>query len=133
MMPTTATPADRRMILSTLWIFALFNYLYADFVTLMVSPATTQMAARMSEIAVLGLAILMETAVLMVVLARVLPHRQNRWCNIAAGILHTVFVASTIVRGVPPLYYIFFAAIEITCTGFIVWYAWSWRQAPLAA
>ena len=56
------------MILSTLWIFALFNYLYADFVTLLVSPATTQMAGRMSEIAVLALALLMETAVLMVVL-----------------------------------------------------------------
>jgi hypothetical protein len=133
MTTASATAGDRRTILSTLWIFALFNYLYADFVTLMVSPGTTQMAGQMSEVAVLGLAVLMETAILMVVLSRVLPHSANRWSNIAAGVLHTVFVAATMARGVPPLYYVFFAAIEIACTVFIVWYAWSWRQAPQTA
>ena len=25
-------------------------------------------------------------------------------------------------------YYIFFSAIEIACTLFIIWYAWTWRR-----
>ena len=126
--PRPSTPLDPGVLLSTLWVFALFNYLYADFVTLIVGPATTSMAARMSPLAVLGLAILMETAIAMVLLSRVLPYKANRWTNIVVGTVHTGFVASTMSSGVPPPYYLFFAVVEIACTGFIVWYAWRWRQ-----
>ena len=118
---------DPTVMLSTLWVFALFNYLYADFVTIIVSPATTNMASRMSPLAVLGLAMLMETAILMVLLSRVLPYVANRWTNIVVGAVHTLFVAATMSAGVPPLYYMFFAAVEIACTAFIIWYAWRWR------
>jgi hypothetical protein len=114
-------------MLSTLWVFALFNYLYADFVTLMVSPATTEMARKMSQGVILGLAVLMETAIVMVLLCRVLPYAANRWANIIAGVIHTLFVASTLTGGVPKPYYVFFAAIEMVCTLFIVWYAWRWQ------
>ena len=31
----TTEMKDRKVILSTLWIFAMFNYLYADFTSLM--------------------------------------------------------------------------------------------------
>ncbi len=77
---------------------------------------------------VLGFAVLMETAIAMVLLSRVLKYRANRWANIIAGIIHTAAVFLSLFVGTPALYYIFFATIEIACTLFIVWYAWKWPK-----
>jgi hypothetical protein len=121
-----ATAMDTKMKLSTLWIFALLNYIYADIFTLFFNnkAQTETMTAR----AVLGFAVLMETAIAMVLLSRVLKYTANRWTNIIAGVLHTAAVAWTLSGGTPAPYYIFFAAIEIACTLFIIWYAWRWRK-----
>jgi len=120
-------PVNRKAILSTLWIFVMFNYLYADILMMIVSPAIYQRAAGvMTAGTVLGLSALMELLIAMPRLARVLPYRPNRWMNIIAGVTGTGFVAVTLV-GHPPPYYVFFASLEIVCTVFIVWYAWTWR------
>ena len=42
--------------------------------------------------AVLGFAVLMETAIAMVLLSRVLKYGANRWANIIVGIIHTAAV-----------------------------------------
>jgi len=122
------TPAaDRKPLLSTLWIFTMFNYLYADLLMMIVSPAIYQRAAaKMTAGTVLGFSLLMEILIAMVLLPRILPHRVNRWANIFAGLLGTAFVAATL-GGNPPPYYVFFSSLEIVCTLFIVWYAWTWR------
>ncbi|MGH8623586.1 MAG: DUF6326 family protein, partial [Burkholderiales bacterium] len=77
----------------------------------------------------LGSAILIETAIAMVLLSRVLEYRANRWANIVIGVLHTAAVALSVFLGgtMPALYYLFFATIEIVCTSLIVWYAWTWK------
>ena len=120
----TVEMKDRKVILSTLWIFAMFNYLYADVFTSFFNPLKETMTAG----AVVGFAFLMETAIAMVLLSRILKYGANRWANIIAGIIHTAAVSlSLFATGtMPPLYYMFFAAIEIPCTLFIVWYAWKW-------
>jgi hypothetical protein len=133
-------PRERRVILSTLWIFAMFNYVYADILTLYFN-ATLQPARwkqfqagqigsiHVTQGFVLVGAILMETAIAMVLLARVLPYRSNRWANIIVGVVQTAEVAWSLTG--PEywnLFYFFFAAIEIACTLFIIWYAWTWRQ-----
>ena len=68
----------------------------------------------------------METAIAMVLLSRVLPYRANRWANILSGGFHTLFVAWSLIGDTPTSFYVMFAAIEVTCTLFIVWYAWKW-------
>jgi len=78
--------------------------------------------------AVVGFAFLMETAIAMVLLSRILKYGANRWANIVAGVIHTVLVSWTLCGGTPPAFYIFFAAIEILCTLFIIWYAWKWKS-----
>ena len=78
--------------------------------------------------AVLAFSVLMETAIVMVLLARVLPYRANRVANILAGVIHTLAVALSTFVGTPAPYYAFFAVIEIACTVFIIWYAFTWRQ-----
>lgn len=120
--------ADRKMILSTLWIFAALNYIYADVFSLYFYPGAQKATEGMAQGEVLGFAVLMETAIAMVILARVLKYRPNRWANILVAILHTLMVAWSLIGGMP-LYYLFFAAIEIACTLFIIWYAWTWPKA----
>ncbi len=122
----TTVLRDRKVILSTLWIFALLNYIYADIFTLTFNPATQ--SVTMAQGAIFAFAILMETSIAAVLLSRVLKYGINRWVNIIAGIINTALVSWTLFGEIPPSYYLFFAAIEITTTLFIVWYAWRWRQ-----
>ena len=122
----TTEMKDRKVILSTLWIFATLNYIYADVFTLFFNPAAHQMT--ITQGAVLVFAILMETAIAMVLLSRVLKYGVNRWANIIAGIIHTALVSWSLSVGTPLPFYIFFSSIEIACTLFIVWYAWRWRE-----
>ncbi len=127
---------DMKIRLSTLWVFAMFNYLYADIVTLMDPAALKEImtgqigSMQITQGFLLGAAILMETAIAMVLLSRVLEYRANRWANISIGILHTAAVLLSLFAGrtAPALYYIFFALIEIVCTSIIVWDAWRWKQ-----
>jgi len=83
----------------------------------------------------LGSAILIETAIAMVLLCRILEYKANRWANIIIGALHTAAVISSVFFGgtMPALYYLFFATIEIVCTSLIVWYAWRWKPAAALA
>jgi len=126
---------DMKVRLSTLWIFAMFNYLYADVTTLM-SPEGLKiiMSGSVGNMQItpgflLGTSILMETAIAMVLLSRVLNYPANRWANIIVGIIHTLAVLSSMFVGTPPaMYYLFFGTIEIACTLLIVWFAWKWRN-----
>ena len=124
----TVETKDRKVILSTLWIFAMFNYLYADVFSLFFNPAAHTETLPMSQEVVLAFAIMMETAIAMVLLSRFLKYGANRWANIIAGIFHTAFVAWSLTGASQALFYVFFASIEIVCTLFITWYAWKWRN-----
>jgi len=137
----TGSTIDARSLLSTLWIFAMFNYLYADVMGVMDPEGLRRLMTgtvgtlHVTQGFLLGAAILMETAIAMVLLARILPYRPNRWANMIVGVIHTLAVLSSMFVGTGvTLYYAFFAAIEIPCTCFIVWYAWRWpnpEAAPL--
>ena len=118
---------DKKVILSTVWIVALFNYLYADVFQLFFNPEVWDVTI-LTEGAMLGVAVLMETAIVMVLLSRVLKYRANRLTNIIVGIIHTALVIWSSSGETPAPYYIFFVAIEIACTVFIVQYAWRWRK-----
>lgn len=136
----TAKPRDRKVVLSTLWIFAMFNYVYADILTLYFNSALQPAAwkgvqsgqvgaTHITQGFVLVGAIVLETAIAMVLLARVLPCRANRWANIIAAVIQTVAVAGSLTGPVYwNLFYVFFSVIEIACTLFIIWYAWTWHR-----
>jgi hypothetical protein len=127
---------DRGVILSTLWIFAVLNYAYADIFGLYFNPAllpdvTKQLAAgyvggtQVTQGFALAFAILMETAIAMVLLSRVLAYGANRWANVIVGVIQTASVSWSLI-GPTNVFYWFFAVIEIACTLFVVWYAWTW-------
>lgn len=116
------------MILSTLWIFATLNYIYCDVFSLFFDKEGLTQAKTMSAGFVVFFAVVMETGMAMIVLSRVLPHLANRWSNVGIGILLTVVEAWSLAEGTPTPFYIFFAAVEIATTLFIIWYAWTWRE-----
>ena len=129
----TIETKDGKVILSTLWIFAMLNYLYCDIIALMDPDLLNQFLTgnvggiHMTQAFLLQAAILMEIPTAMVLLSRVLKHGANRWANMIAGTIMTAVQFSTLFIGSSPtLYYTFFSIIEIACTSLIVWYAWKW-------
>jgi hypothetical protein len=129
---------DRKALLSTIWIFAVLNYLYCDLLSLMDANLLNQYLAgnvgglQFTQEFLLGAAILMEISMAMVLLSRVLNYRVNRWANIIAGAIFTAVQVGSLTLGTSTMYYWFFSIIEIAATASIVWLAWTWRN-PAAA
>lgn len=113
---------DMKAKLSTLWVFATLNYVYADVVTLFDKAGTF----HFDQAFLLGAAVLVEIPIAMVLLSRILNYRAGRWANIITGAIMTVIQAITLFVGTPTAYYIFFSVIEIATTLAIVWSAWKW-------
>ena len=113
-----------RVRLSTLWIFASINYVYADVVTLFDKTVVTSL----SQTSLLAFGALVETAFAMIPLSRFLKYRANRWANILVAVIQTVAVVASLLVTVPAGYYILFATIEIATTLVIIWQAWVWKQ-----
>lgn len=130
----TTAKIDRKVMLSTLWIFVMFNYLYCDVMALMDPIFLNQFITgtvggmEINDRFLLGAAILMEIPIAMVLLSRILAYKANRMANIIAGSIKTVVMVMTMFMGMPSLYYLFFGTIEIACTAYIVWYAWTWLE-----
>jgi hypothetical protein len=127
--PNAGLIVDMRVKLSILWVFAVLNYIYADVFTAMDSSSDNG-SVTFSHGMMLGAAVFMETAIVMVPLARLLKYRANRWANSLAGLIHTLAViGSLFVTGrMPASFYIFFACVESVTTSTIVWYAWKWTE-----
>src|SRR5687768_2201332 len=129
---------DRRdvpSLLSSLWIFAMLNYLYADVMSLMDASVLRQLvrghagSLAVTPALLFGAAILMEIPIAMTILSRLLPYRANRWANIAAAAIKTAAVAGSLFVDAPSAYYLFFAVAEIACTSLIAVLAWRWKPA----
>ena len=101
--------------------------IYADIISLMdnSSPIRNIMGgAPMPPGGLLAGAILMETAIIMIILSRFLKSKINRWINIAICAINIVAV----IAGGHGSYYIFFATIEVICMVIIIGFAWSWPK-----
>ena len=128
-----ATAMDMKIKLSTLWIFAILNYIYCDVFGLTDPNMLKELISgtgpiQMTQGFLLGAAILMEIPIAMVLLSRVLKYKENRRANIIAGLIMSVVQVSSLFVGTPTIYYAFFSIIEIACTLFIVFYSWRWRN-----
>jgi hypothetical protein len=138
-----------RVRLSTLWIFAVLNYIYGDVFTIfntLYDPAAMKDLmsghngsgpVHMTSGAFLGFAILMESSMVMVPISRFVSYRTNRWANIIVGFIHTVAaLLFFFVGGLPTAftYTAVFVVFEVIATGLIVWWAWKWNEtkAPTA-
>ena len=117
--------------LSTLWVFIMFNMVFADILSFMYPGFLSEvLAGRAGGVQItpgflLVAAVLAEVPIAMIVLSRVLAQRANRWANIGAGVITIAYVAggsSTYPHG------IFFTTIQVACALAIMWNAWKWRS-----
>jgi Sec-independent protein secretion pathway component TatC len=122
------TKMDMKVRLSTLWIFVMFNMVFADIVGFMNPGAledimTGNVGIEITQELLLVFSILLEIPIAMIVLSRVLPHKANRWANIIAAVITILFIIG---GGNTSLSYIFFATMEVIGMSLIIWYAWTW-------
>jgi len=128
--------SDRRTILPLLWIFYVLNILYADVLNNMGSLATIGTAPATNELIetlltpemLLIAAFILEAAMLMIIVSRVLPYRINRVLNITVATLETLTVIASLFVGESTIYYRFFATVETITSIFIIYYAWRWKE-----
>ena len=129
------TNTERKALLSTLWIFVLLNMVYADILG-MLRPGYLEFLERMSQqltgSTVLFFAVLMEIAIAMILLSRVLAYKANRWTHFIAipmVILWVIVPALMPSLGdTTPPSYVFFASVEVATMLAMFWYVWKWPK-----
>lgn len=125
---------NKKELLSTLWIFLTVNYIFCDVFTLFHAPDLNQFLTgyaggmALTQSFLLTFAIIMEFAMVMIVLSRVLKYSLNRWFNIIGGIAFTLIQAGTLLSGAFTMHYLFFSIVEISTTLYIGWLAWNWKD-----
>jgi Family of unknown function (DUF6326) len=117
---------DVKVKLSMLWVFVIFNMVFADIIGFL-NPGTLEeiIAMKSAPGLLLVFSILTEIPIAMIVLSRWLKYRANRWANIIAGLITILYAIG---GGNGSITYLFFATIEVVCMLFIVWYAWRWTE-----
>lgn len=117
---------DVKAKLSALWIFVMFNMAFADIVGFLNPGVLEQMMAmKPPQELLLVFSVLLEIPIAMIVLARLLQYRANRWANIIAGVITILYVT---ILGNTSVSYIFFATIEVVSMLLIIWSAWKWTE-----
>jgi hypothetical protein len=126
-----------KLKLSALWTSVMFLYVYGDYFNMYTAGELDAMAAgdlgigKATEMALVGVAVMMAVPALMIFLSLALPPAINRWLNFAFGVAYTAILALTLPGA--PLFYIVYGAIEMTLTLFIAALALFWPEAAPTA
>jgi len=124
---------DRKTLISTIWIFVLLNMIYCDIIGMLVPgylEFLDKMSKEFSPAILLGFSVLLEMAIAMILLSRVLPRRYNRLANfivVPISIQLVIFDGSGFLKP----YYAFFGSVEIIAMLYIAWLAWKWPKEEL--
>ncbi len=120
-----------RVRLSTLWLFLLFNMVFADIFSFMYPGSLEQIMAGSADGTtvtpelLLIAAMVTEISIAMILLSRFLKPAANRWANLIGGVITILWVIG---GGSLTLPYIWFASTEVLCALAIIWLAWQWRS-----
>jgi len=121
--------ADRRGVLSSLWIFVLFNMLFRD-IHEFARPGWIEelMSMEVAEGLLLASGIVLSLFISMIVLNRVLSSRAARWANVTVSV---VAIAAMVANPPGDLDDIWFFAVELLALLAIIGLAWTWRTDPV--
>ena len=123
---------DKKVLLSTLWLFLTVNFIFCDVFTLMHSEDLENLLAgsvdgmQITQEFLLGFAFVMEIPMLMILLSRLLKYKLNRIMNLIFGVLLAIIQIWSLTVGDTTLHYSFFSIIEIVTCLSIVLVAWRW-------
>jgi hypothetical protein len=118
---------DVKVTLSIIWIAVMLTYLWGDVLRIITGDVVLGEidGVKFTQGMALGIAALMVTPILMVVLSLVLPHNINRWVNIIVAVGWFLFNLAGI-RTYPGHYDKFLLAVSMVFNVITVWYAWKW-------
>lgn len=118
---------DTRLILSGLWVATMLTYLWGDVLRMYSGDATPGEfgGVEFTQGMGLGIAALMVTPIVMVILSLLLPQNINRWVNIIVAIFWFLFNLVGL-PGYPGHYDKFLLAVSMVFNVVVVWYAWKW-------
>ena len=122
--------------LSALWVAVMLCYAYGDILGFMKLGAIEHYikgigatGSPITQVTLLGIAIIMAIPSVMVFLSLTLKPKVNRRANIILGIFYTCFIPlSMLIATSVSAFYIFLGIVEVVLTALIVWYAWKWPK-----
>lgn len=119
---------DTRIILSGLWVATMLTYLWGDVLGLIsgnMEPGKLGGGVYEATHGIwVGIAALMMSPIVMLVLNLTVNHRAIRWANIIVAIFWLIFNLSSLFGY--PGYNKFLLTVSMVFNGMIVWYAWKW-------
>ena len=118
---------NTKVTLSIIWIAVMLTYLWGDVLRIFTGDVTLGEidGAKFTQGMALGIAVLMVTPILMVVLSLVLPQNVNRWANIIVAGFWFLFNLAGL-RGYPGHYDKFLLIVSMVFNVITIWYAWRW-------
>ena len=119
---------DIQIILSALWVATMLTYLLGDVLRIFSGDFNTPGeigGMKVTQPMWLGIAILMVTPIVMVILSLTLGYPANRWTNIIVGGFFFVFNLIGLPT-YPSAYDRFLIAVSLVFNGMTIWYAWNW-------
>ena len=125
-----------RAKLAALWASATLCYLYGDFIAFYSPGALTMISdgrmgpLQITQLVLLGVAVIMAFPAVMVVLSLILPAPWSRLLNIVAGTIYTAIMLTTMVGAWAgsSYFYIYLGVVEVALTSCAVWYAVKWPK-----
>ena len=121
---------DRRIILSSLWIFVMFNMAFADIIGF-IEPGTLEriisgeMGFQITPLLMVIISLVQVIPIAMIPVSRLFRRDVNRWLNIGAGALTVIYVLGG--GDWEATSYFVFAAFETVALLVIIWLAWRWK------
>ena len=118
---------DVRIILSAFWIALMLTYLLGDVLRIFAGDFTAGQVdgTPMTQIMLMGMALIMLIPIVMVVLSLTLTYPLIRWVNIIVPICLCVFNLVGL-PGYPGAYDKFLIFVGLGFNALTAWYAWNW-------
>jgi hypothetical protein len=121
---------DRKVTLSTLWVFVMFCIAYADIIGF-IEPGTLEniikgnVGFELTPAMILIFSLFQAIPIVMILVSRWFRRNVNRWLNIVASVLTLLYVLGG--GNWESASYPVFAALEVAAMLGIIWLAWNWR------
>jgi hypothetical protein len=122
---------DRKIILSSLWVFVMFCIAYADIIGFL-EPGTLEKIINgnvgfvLTPAIILIISLFQAIPIAMIPVSRWFRRDVNRWLNIAASVLTLLYVLGG--GNWESTSYAVFASLEVAAMLGILWLAWHWRN-----
>jgi hypothetical protein len=121
---------DKKVTLSTLWVFVMFCIAYADIIGF-IEPGTLEniinrnVGFDLTPAMILIFSLFQAIPIAMILVSRWFRRDVNRWSNIVASVLTLLYVLGG--GNWESVSYPVFAALEVIAMLGIIWLAWIWR------